>query len=321
MTTQQIKYVLTLAEEKSFSAAAKKLFISQPSFSQYIANIESQYGVKLFDRSTKPISLTQEGKAYVRAAVRIQSIEKDFIQEINDFDELKSGELHIGASTFRTSHMLAQSIMAFTRKYPGITLSVVESDIRSLFEMLSSGKIELIIGSGPFYPQDTDVTVLSGERVYLAASDKFLDAEEYQTKSLSSDDLIKKTDRLLFTEDLAPEELCNLPFICCKDTEFGEEKLKAIFESYNLNPPQCIMVQSLETAFSMTLAGLGVSIIPDTMIRFGNFRTHPFYYSLPECISEDTINMYTRKNAHISKAAREYGSTLKELIAVGTWRI
>ena len=61
MTTQQIQCIITLAEEGSFSKAAKKLFVTQPSISQLIKNMEMQLGAPLFDRSSSPIQLTPIG--------------------------------------------------------------------------------------------------------------------------------------------------------------------------------------------------------------------------------------------------------------------
>jgi len=64
MDYKQYDYVLTIAEEKSFSKAAKRLFISQPSLSQYINRLEQHLGVSLFDRSTSPLGLTYEGQLF-----------------------------------------------------------------------------------------------------------------------------------------------------------------------------------------------------------------------------------------------------------------
>lgn len=77
MTTQQIQCIITLAEEGSFSKAAKKLFVTQPSISQLIKNMETQLGAPLFDRSSSPIQLTPIGQAYYDAAKKILSTERE----------------------------------------------------------------------------------------------------------------------------------------------------------------------------------------------------------------------------------------------------
>ena len=107
MTSQQIEYVLAVAEQRSFSKAAQKLYVTQPALSQYVMNIEKQLGVQLFDRSTSPIRLTQAGEAFVRSAEQIKVIEDNLMNELSDIAEIKSGSLKIGASTFRASCLLS----------------------------------------------------------------------------------------------------------------------------------------------------------------------------------------------------------------------
>ena len=113
VNSQQIEYVLTLAEQRSFSKAAQKLYVSQPSLSQYIINLEKQIGTSLFDRSTSPVRLTTAGEAFVETARQIKALEDNFTNRISDLENLRTGSVRIGASSFRSSCMLARSIAAF----------------------------------------------------------------------------------------------------------------------------------------------------------------------------------------------------------------
>ena len=82
MNSHDIEYVLTIARERSFSKASKKLFITQPSLSRSIISIEKELGCKLFDRSAKPLALTEAGELYVSAATRISEIEASFKESV-----------------------------------------------------------------------------------------------------------------------------------------------------------------------------------------------------------------------------------------------
>ncbi len=68
MTSQQIHYVIALSEERSFSKAAERLYISQPALSQFIKNVEKDVGMPLFDRGTNTIQLTPAGEIYLKMA-------------------------------------------------------------------------------------------------------------------------------------------------------------------------------------------------------------------------------------------------------------
>lgn len=82
-----LNYVKTVAEEKSFSKAAKRLFISQPSLSQHIQRAEQDLGVKFFNRNTIPLTLTYAGECIVRAANSFEMLERQLSQELEDISE------------------------------------------------------------------------------------------------------------------------------------------------------------------------------------------------------------------------------------------
>lgn len=82
MNEKHIQYVLTIVQEGSFTAASKKLYVTQPSLSQTIKLIERDLGTPIFNRNTTPISLTSAGRKYVEAAQKVINIRRDLREEI-----------------------------------------------------------------------------------------------------------------------------------------------------------------------------------------------------------------------------------------------
>ncbi len=167
MTTQQIQGIITLAEEGSFSRAARKLFVTQPSISQLIKNMESQVGAPLFDRTSTPIRLTAVGLAYYDAAKKIQAIERELENRISEINELKTGSLSIGTTPFRGSYLLPKSLGDFSRRFPGIKLDVVTTNVEELQDLLLSGEIDICIETNIFDPELFYTEELSTEHYYL----------------------------------------------------------------------------------------------------------------------------------------------------------
>ena len=126
MTPLQIEYMLVLAQERSFSKAAKLLCVTQPSLSQLILNLEGQLDVQLFDRSTSPIRLTQAGEIFVDAALKMKLEENNMLKRLSDLQELKTGTLKIGTSPFRASCLLSKSIAEFQKQFSAWVNSVSE---------------------------------------------------------------------------------------------------------------------------------------------------------------------------------------------------
>lgn len=320
MNTQQLQYALTLAKEKSFSAAAERLYVTQPSLSQYIHKLEMQLGTVLFDRTTKPLTPTESGEVYLHAARQILTIENDMMQKIHEIEHLETGHLRIGASTYRTSYLLPKSIAAFREKYPGIRISIHEGEQEELFEELQTGNLSLIIGSAGLLPLEFDVEILSTERLYLGIPQNFSVNEKLKKYRLTFDDLYQKNENFLFAEPVDPNCLREQPFVLTEKGEFGGEHMEKLLRSLEIDREQTISVQTVDAAFAYTLAGVGISIIPDSLILFGNFKEHPYYYALPEEIASVKICMFTRKQSVLPNIIKSYGQVLKDLISVGTWR-
>ena len=92
MNDKHIQYVLTIVQEGSFTAASKKLYVTQPSLSQTIRLIERDLGAQIFDRNTTPISLTSAGRKYIVAAQKVADIRRSLQEEIMQRDAFDSLE-------------------------------------------------------------------------------------------------------------------------------------------------------------------------------------------------------------------------------------
>lgn len=137
--------VLQVAKDGTFSAAAKHLYISQPSLSQCIKKVETELGVRLFDRSQTPLALTTAGEIYVRQAKEILRIRQALVQEVADLSELRTGSLTIGSSRTRSACFLIDPLVAFHRQYPGIQLAIKEAPVRTLEEYAAAGTVDFAL--------------------------------------------------------------------------------------------------------------------------------------------------------------------------------
>ena len=115
-----INYVYEVYRTQSFSKAAKNLYISQPSLSAMIKKIEAKVGAPLFDRSTNPIQLTEYGEQYIRIAEKIMDLEDEFAYYTDNLNELKTGHLSIGTTSFFASYILPKYISQFSAAYPHV---------------------------------------------------------------------------------------------------------------------------------------------------------------------------------------------------------
>ena len=320
MNTQQLTYVIAVADCQSFSKAAEKLYVTQPSLSQYIHSIEKQLGVQLFDRSSSPIRLTDAGKLYVSWARRLLTMEEDMNNALSDLMGMQTGSVRIGASSFRVRCLLARSIAEYHEQHPGIHLSIEEADMRQLRELLGAAEIDFAIGTVSFEERNFHTETLAAERLYLAVSPKH-PLTAHLPEPLTATDICQATPRFLRQKPIDLRVAENEVFVAANAGEYDQESLNEVCRQSGFAPKIAYRVQTIETVFSFVCANMGIGLLPDSLIYYGNFREHPNYYLLPEDISVFGISLISKRNAYLSKAAEAYALLLKQLVDVGTWRM
>lgn len=318
MNSQQAQYILTIAEERSISRAAQKLFVTQSSLSQSVKHIERQLGVTLFDRSVSPIALTAAGKIYVDYAKQFQALETELENALADCAAIRKGTLKIGASPFRIHCMLAQSVAEFHREYAGIDMTLRGGVWNDLQEALQKNELDLVIGTGSCDAVRIQSEPLSDERLYLAAAPGHPLLSSCKATVLSADDIRHPDWKLMTAQCITWEEIAAEQILVPQDPEFGRSLLYGIWGN-DADNAQIMRVDSLETAFSFVMGGMGLALLPDSLIRFGNYQQHPVYFPLPEETAVRSIQLFTRKNAYHSHASAAYAKCLRRLVDLGTW--
>lgn len=310
MTTQQLKYVLMLAETKSFSVAAKKLYITQPALSLYIMNLEEQLGVDLFDRSSTPIKLTNVGEEYIKTAQKILDLEAELNNKISDVLELKQGSLSVGVTPIRGSFLINDTIIEYNQKYPGIKINMVEYEMSKLLELALAGSIDFFIGNSPIQNSLLTTKTMGVEHLLLAVpknnpSNKVLEQYQVPLKEIMENKYIERTpvDFSIFS---------NSPFILLQPNQHIHTLLLDLCSKSGFEPNVVLQTNKLETAYSITQKGLGSTIVSDTLIRHANLEDHPIYYTLPEKLSARNIIVVYKKNRYISLMAEKFISILKK---------
>lgn len=146
MTFQELSYFLVVYEERSITAAARRLFISQQSLSAHIQHLEENCGTVLFIR--RPVfSPTYAGNRLAETAKEILRLKKEVLAEIREIEAGRRGKMTLGFSGFLAGEHLPELLRRFYEIYPGIEVSAVTSDSSQLEEQTLDGRLDFYIGS------------------------------------------------------------------------------------------------------------------------------------------------------------------------------
>ena len=152
MEIRVLRYFLEVAREGSVTAAAKKLYVSQPSLSQMLKQVERELGVTLFDRSVSPFQLTYAGEKYLQAANTILSANERLENQLQEIREENSGRLRLGISVQRAMQVLPLALPWFMAQFPHVLLEITERGSAHLEELVLQGQVDqkfpLPVGEG-----------------------------------------------------------------------------------------------------------------------------------------------------------------------------
>ena len=155
MQLVELRTFLAVAEEKSFSAAAQRLFITQPAISKRIQSLERHLGAPLFDRVGKKVYLTEAGTLLIERAETILQLAKDTEKEIFNLHDTISGRLNLATSHHIGLHRLAPVLKNFSQRYPDVLLDIQFEDSEVAYQMVRSGQVELAVVT--LNPVETDL--------------------------------------------------------------------------------------------------------------------------------------------------------------------
>ncbi len=264
MTLTELKYIVAVAEERHFGRAAERSFVSQPSLSASVKNLEEELGVTLFERGKRGVFLTEVGERIVEQARRaLAEAERVKLVARQGRDPLK-GILRLGIIHTIAPYLLPGLVAALRRLAPEMPLDVEENITATLDRMLRAGELDAVILALPYEAPGVDVLPLYEENFEVVVPAKHALAKR---KSVA-------------VEDLDAGELLLLPVGHC----FRDQVLDACTE-FSRPPEPGRQGNSLETLRSMVASGLGVTVLPATALtaRHGSalVKAVPFTHPQP----------------------------------------
>lgn len=200
MNLKQAQYVKTIAECGSITAAAKKLFVSQPSLSQMLRQLEQETGLPIFDRSTSPMQLTYAGEKYLHAAERMIAANMELESQLREIRQEHSGRLRLGISVTRAMQVMPLVLPIFLQQYPNVTLQLTESGSANLEELLRSGNIDLALAALESTSPSLAYELIEKETIGILAGRDTAVAKQYVSGTPLSLDAVRRENFVYLTK-------------------------------------------------------------------------------------------------------------------------
>lgn len=168
-----------VVEERSFSKAAEKLLLTQPTISSHIKTLEDEVGIRLLDRLGRDVVPTKAGEVLYRYAREIIKNKENAVQALNEFKGAVKGKLVIGGSTIPGEYILPKYIAKFKKTHPDITITLKIGDTQDVIDMVMDGIVEMgVVGSKPDAQRVECREFLKDGLVLIASSRHFKDIKK-----------------------------------------------------------------------------------------------------------------------------------------------
>jgi len=272
MTITQLHYVLAVAENQNFTKAAEKCFVTQPTLSMQIQKLEEELNIQIFDRSKKPIELTDVGRKIVIQAKNIVN-ESNRIQDIVDQEKgFIGGEFKLGIISTVMPTLLPMFLKAFIKKYPKIKLKIEELTTEEIINRLKDGHLDAAIAATPLEIDFIKERVLYFEPFvgYIPESHRLHTKQKINIIDLEIDDMLLLEDGHCFRDGVIN--------LCKAFKDQTDEKFQ--LES-----------GSIETLIKLSDEGLGMTLLPylHTLDLNDKAKNNLHYFNEPSPAREVSI--------------------------------
>lgn len=301
MEFKELEYILAIDKYKNITKASKSLYISQPSLSKYLKNLENNLGVRLFNRFGNSFVLTYAGEIYIKNAKEIIAIKERLLNELHDISDFKKGKINIAFPYTRGSYMIPETIPKFKEIYPNIEINLIENYSSNLEYLLLNSDAEIAILNTPITNKDIEYIDLGYEEIVLLASLNHPLSKKFYNK--------KEEDFPKVTID----EFLNDRFILQYETQRTGQIAQNIFKESKFTPKDAFYTRNLESSARLVSKDFGVCFVPVTHLKhlhLENVRA----FSLKNSNTISKLVVAFRRGAYLSKPAKDYIEILKSSI-------
>lgn len=305
MNPYNLDYFITIAQCGSLTKAAEKLYVSQPSLSQYVKRLEKHLGTELFDHSTSPLKLTYSGERYYQYVLQARQLEENIQKEILDIRNQTRGQLKLGVALWRGACLLPDVFPDFHQQYPDIRLELLEGRFVQLQQALLNDEIDLAVANRPRNMNYDKLVyeVIQEERILLAAPT----LHPYVQALL-------KTCSYTRGMPVAPLELLSrIPLILTKSGQSLTYEVMRFLTKNHIEPNVLMETGNLTTAINLTARGIACTFVPEEGAKVCQHPGAVTYFALdcPDLVW-DLVVVY-RKDTYLNNISRLFIEALKNL--------
>ena len=283
MTLRHIKIFVTVCQTGSITAAGEKLFIAQPSISVAISELENYYGIKLFDRISKRLYITEPGKKLLQYANHIVKLFDEMETEVKNFDN--HGVIRIGASITIGTYLLPKYVKSFKEIYPDIEVQAIVDNSDTIEQHILNNYIDIGLIEGNIH-------------------NSYIKSHHFKEDKLV---LICGINHPLSNHDeLDINDIKNENFLLREKGSAGRELCDNIFATAGIDLNIICESSSSQAIIKAVTLGLGLSILPYLLVKDSINRKEIKMLNIKNISLDRYFSVIYHKNKFLTNSAKAF---------------
>ena len=300
MDFKELRYVVSIAKHQNITRASEEVYVSQPTLSKFVQNLEYILGQPIFRRLGNKFLLTYAGERYVEKAIAMLDIKKSLDQELDDILKKDIGILNIAFPITRGTYMLPCTLPVFRKEYPQVKVTVTEANSDILEDMILNGDIDIAFFTLPIKHSDVTYDIIKEEEVLMVMS----------------------ADHPLAGEGI-PKEGCKYPWFDLtklKDEIFiiqrGDQRTRQITEqtmhNMNITPKNSLEIRNIQASVELAASGYGITFVSESHLRHIVPKTAPAIFSIGKPKTMTSFVAAYRVGIYLPHYAQRYIQIVKD---------
>lgn len=252
MDLEALKSFYHVAQEKSFSRAARILHVSQPAMSVRIKTLETALGDRLFDRARQGVALTEAGAVLFESAEKIFSDVDEAMTRLKELRESGGGKVRLGCSDTASMNLLPPVLKKFRKRFPAAEITIRNAYTRGILDLLVRGELDFGIVSRPAsIDRRLEASVLFNDRFVVAC---------------------QKNDPLLRRSQIALDALDGRPMVALEKGTHARELVDRALRQAGARPTIVLETGNIEVQKLYAAAGFGCALLPESSLLTADKR-------------------------------------------------
>lgn len=296
-------FIYEVYREKSFSRAAKKLYVSQLWLSAAVKRVEQELGVQLFDRSTTPISLTEAGSCYIRYVEEVRRSEQELLQQLEALRDSQQ-VLHIGSSMFFCTYVLPRLLEEFRVMHPHVILRFEEGTSSTLLQRLCSGDLDVVVEAEQLIHDDVEHVPWIQEELVLAVPASFAINRRLTDYGYSFDEFLQRHTLAKPPVPLAAFQ--SEGFLFLHEGNDSYTRGMAMCDHAGFTPHVSLYLTQMMTAYYLVCEGQGIAFLRSTIPEYVIPTESVVFYRIDDELA--------RRQAYVTYPQKRVSPLQKDLI-------